>query len=130
MDEQTIFGDALEKTDRLKRAAYLDWACIGDHALRQRIESLLALHDEAGDFLESPPIDLARSDSMTEVCLDFLGPIEQPDCLGTLGQYQVSEIIGRGAMGLVLRAHDTKLNRTVAVKVLAPELAASPTARK
>ena len=62
--------------------------------------------------------------------LDFLSPSDQPGCLGTLGPYQVIDIIGRGGMGIVLRALDTKLNRIVAVKVLAPELAANPNARR
>ena len=64
-----------------------------------------------------------------EVRLDFLSPSDQPGCLGTLGPYQIVDVIGRGGMGIVLRALDTKLNRIVAVKVLAPELAANPNAR-
>ena len=40
------------------------------------------------------------------------------------------EVIGRGGMGLVLRALDETLNRIVAIKVMAPQLAASATARK
>ena len=65
-----------------------------------------------------------------EVPLDFLHPSDQPGCLGTLGPYQVIDVIGRGGMGIVLRALDPKLNRIVAVKVLAPELAANPNARR
>ncbi|HNT76024.1 MAG TPA: protein kinase, partial [Anaerolineae bacterium] len=41
----------------------------------------------------------------------------------TLGQYQVVASIGQGGMGAVYRAHDTRLDREVAVKVLPPELA-------
>jgi serine/threonine protein kinase/Tfp pilus assembly protein PilF len=40
-----------------------------------------------------------------------------------LGPYVVDDLIGRGGMGEVYRAHDARLNRTVAIKILAPELA-------
>jgi serine/threonine protein kinase len=40
-----------------------------------------------------------------------------------LASYRLDEIIGRGGMAVVYRAYDTRLERQVAVKVLAPELA-------
>src|SRR5262249_49983849 len=57
-------------------------------------------------------------------------PSEKADGLGRLGPYEITGIIGRGGMGVVLKAHDVQLNRMVAVKVLAPQLAANPAARK
>ena len=45
-------------------------------------------------------------------------------------RYEIIEVVGHGGMGAVLRAFDTKLSRVVAVKVMAPELAANPTAVK
>ena len=62
--------------------------------------------------------------------LDFLAPTDRPDGLGRLDQYEVAAVIGWGSMGVVLRAFDAVLRRTVAIKVLAPQLATSPTARK
>ena len=50
--------------------------------------------------------------------------------LGRLGGYEVSGVVGAGGMGVVLKAVDKSLDRTVAIKVLAPHLATSGAARK
>ena len=60
----------------------------------------------------------------------FLDPPRQAGHLGRLGHYEVLEQVGAGGMGIVLKAFDEKLHRVVAIKVLAPELAASGTARQ
>jgi serine/threonine protein kinase len=62
--------------------------------------------------------------------LFFLEPCDRPELLGTLGDYEVLEVIGQGGMGVVLKAFDPALHRLVAIKVLSPVLAGSPTARK
>jgi serine/threonine-protein kinase len=64
-----------------------------------------------------------------EVPLDFLEPPANEDSLGRLGSYEVTGVLGRGGFGVVLKARDLALGRTVAIKVLAPQLAVSGVAR-
>jgi serine/threonine-protein kinase len=62
--------------------------------------------------------------------LAFLAPSETAGSLGRLGAYEITDVIGRGGMGIVLVAHDPALNRHVAIKVLAAEWAHNATARR
>jgi serine/threonine-protein kinase len=68
----------------------------------------------------------------SEAWLRLLDPpdADRPDLLGRLGPYEVSEIIGQGGMGVVLKARDPALDRTVAIKLLNPTLAHGPSARR
>jgi serine/threonine-protein kinase len=54
--------------------------------------------------------------------LAFLGPPRRGEDLGVLGRYDIEAVLGRGAMGIVLRGFDAALDRRVAIKVLRPEL--------
>ncbi|ODA36725.1 WD40 repeat domain-containing serine/threonine protein kinase [Planctopirus hydrillae] len=67
--------------------------------------------------------------SRGDLKLDFLSPPEDPAYLGRLSHFDISRVIGRGGMGVVLEAFDTHLQRPVAIKVLDPELASNETAR-
>ena len=69
----------------------------------------------------------AWTDSMAR---QLLSPPSHPEMLGRIGRYEVERLIGVGGMGVVFKAFDTELNRPVAVKVLAPYLAGSGSARK
>src|SRR5262249_714971 len=102
MDEHELFNTALETSDLRERAAFLASACGEDAGLRQRIEALLALHDEAGDFLACSPFDqrawaetgvfdgnLSGTDELSELPLDFLGHSDDPHSLGRIGQYEI-----------------------------------------
>jgi eukaryotic-like serine/threonine-protein kinase len=100
---------ALPETDR---AAFLSQACGSDVLLRQRVDALLASHDAGQSFLE-------RSASSE---LELRGPLDDPSGR-TAGTYRLLSRIGAGAMGEVYLAHDDKLDRRVAVKLIAKALA-------
>jgi serine/threonine protein kinase len=146
MNEQDIFLAALDIADPAQRADYLVRSCNGDPLLRQQVEGLLEAHERSGAFLDVPALKQmagasgeGNSDGETsadlptaqeESDLAFLQPSTSPGSLGRLGHYEVREVIGRGGCGIVLKAFDEKLERIVAIKVMAPELAATSPARK
>lgn len=68
----------------------------------------------------------AWTESMTK---SLLSPASHPEMLGRIGRYDVERLIGSGGMGVVFKAYDTELHRPVAVKLLAPYLASSGSAR-
>jgi len=93
-----------------ERVAFLDEACAGDPELRRRVEVLLA---RAGGFLETPAWEAAP-----------------PLKVGArLGAYEIEGEIGSGGMGEVYRARDTRLERTVAIKVLPRAFGGDPERR-
>jgi len=144
MNERAIFIEALDRDTPADRAAYLDEACAGDPALRERVEALLRSHEEAGEFPgKLTPQRLAEGFAAREsddtraapaadgdAGLEFLEPSDKPGSIGRLSHYEVREVVGRGGMGVVLRAFDERLHRVVAIKVMASQLATSATARR
>jgi Tol biopolymer transport system component len=90
------------------RAAYLSRTCGGDEALRREVDALVASHDRATNFLETP-----ASPGLIDPAPPHLEGRR-------IGPYQLASRIGAGGMGEVYRAHDVKLARDVAIKVLPP----------
>ena len=83
--------------------------------------STAAIGDSRSGTVHSPQIALV---------LQQLAPTDDPESLGRIGGYEVTGVVGAGGMGVVLKAHDRSLDRIVAIKVMAPHLASSGSARK
>jgi serine/threonine-protein kinase len=115
---EQLYHSALE-LDSSEQSEYLAKACDGDDELRQRVASLLREKTSAANLLDQPVWDAARN-LIEQTARPKPAPGSQ------LGPYQIEAPIGSGGMGEVFLAHDTRLRRTVALKVLRPESVADP----
>lgn len=88
----------------------------------ERLQTLVAMMRclrPRGETQTLGPHDAATPSGVT---FSFLGPPQRADALGTMGPYQVLEVLGAGGMGLVFRAFDPRLQRELAIKVIRPDL--------
>jgi eukaryotic-like serine/threonine-protein kinase len=94
-----------------QRAEFLASACGADEALQTEVSSLIASDMQAGDFIEQPAAALlATADAIVFTPRLTTG--------ATLGRYEVLEFLGAGGISEVYRARDTRLGRTVALKLV------------
>ena len=119
---EKLYHDALEREPG-ERIAFLDQS--PDEELRREVQSLLANEQKGDRLFENSP---------WKPSLRQFAAAEEPGpalAVGTrLGPYEIVSPIGAGGMGEVYRARDTRLNRTVAIKIVLPSYLDSEAARK
>src|ERR1041385_1119566 len=104
-----IFQDALNRAPS-ERAAFVADASGGDDLVRQEVESLMSSDGRSGTFLDSPAYEAAA-----EMIVNDKSGLKKGR---TIGPFEVLSFISRGGMGEVYLAHDPRLSRKVALKVL------------
>jgi serine/threonine protein kinase len=103
-----------------ERARFLAAACAGDDDMRREVESLLAHDQSQNDVLVAAISEAVGEPSESRPIDDFIGK--------PIGPYRMISLLGRGGMGTVYKARDSRLQRDVAIKVL-PEAVIEGTLR-
>lgn len=119
MSEETLFVAALEMSHSADRQAFLEKACGGDLALRDRLCRLLAADEQTMGILDvsvTPP-----GEAGDPWLKEDLGPREAGVGRSVAGRYELIEAIGEGGMGKVWLAEQTEpVRRKVALKLIRP----------
>ena len=107
-----LFEGAIERGPE-ERSAFLEQACAGDESLRSGVESLIDSYEQDKSFMETPAVASAADSLMDDQTASLIGQ--------SVGPYTIVREIGRGGMGEVYLAQDSRLGRQVALKLL-PEV--------
>ena len=114
---EALYAAARERPSA-ERTAFLAEACFEDDAMRRDVESLLAESDSDDGFLAEPALAISAYQVCDLVPTTMVG--------ASLGAYQLQSLLGTGGMGEVYEAHDAKLGRNVAIKILPPAFTSHP----